>query len=131
MRQQWSSLIPLSLLRICIVGSAQEKISVRLFLAADFLSPAVESPCCQTRTRSLSETERFSKSHTASSEAKTDDSKPRIVRQLRQLPRSGPCVGRLEPENLPLKDTVETPLCQVSVHPSVCSAWPEFAKCPS
>lgn len=39
MRQRWSSLIPLSLLRICIVPSAQE-ISIWLFLVANFLGAA-------------------------------------------------------------------------------------------
>lgn len=88
------------------------------------------SRCSRHGKRTHSETDRFSKSHAASNKARTEDSQPRIFRQLRKLPRSVPCAGY---QSRPAyhSEVLWKLLCQVSSHPRDCSAWPGFANCTS
>lgn len=62
-----------------------------------------------------SEVDQFSKSHTASSTAKTEVAEPRIFRQLHKPSGSGPRGGCWERKDLPLSDTVEASLS--GLHP--------------
>lgn len=94
--------------------------SVWLFLVAKRLRAAGLSAFWQAWERRCREVDRVSKIHAASSKARAEEvSKPRIFRQLRQLPGSGPSAGPWGRQTCRM-DTVETSLSGPSPSQELC-----------